>query len=71
MEHVGGMLRVHHDQVNAVGLLRKKYKHAASDTVLGRPGVPYQAESKTRLYAFTLPMPVAISHPGVAGNAGW
>ena len=43
------MLRVHHDQVNAVGLLRKKDKDAVSDTILGRPGVPYQAESKTRL----------------------
>ena len=27
----------------------KKDKDAVSDTILGRPGVPYQAESKTRL----------------------
>ncbi len=31
----------------------------------------YQAVSLTRLVAFTLPIPVAMSQPGVAPNAGW
>jgi hypothetical protein len=30
----------------------------------------YQAVSNTRLYALTLPMPVAISQPGVAPKEG-
>jgi len=31
----------------------------------------YQAVSLTRFVAFTLPIPVAMSQPGVAPNAGW
>jgi hypothetical protein len=32
---------------------------------------PYQALLKTKLYALTLPIPVAKSHPDVAPYAGW